>query len=301
MSQKLTQRDWAFIGIALLLAVVIAAPYWYPLFVPKVVPPPKYTTGLTVKFRIYDATAKAVITENVQVEFYTLGTNPYQRTFTISPIMTATYDSTAKVWTTSLDAGSYVIFIKDIAPSKTKYPVKTTVTVTGTDSETREVWLNPNQINMYQRASSTVKYEVDAWTGSAWVGNATTAGKINITTYDKWRITYTFDISDTDEIIASGRYYWTKITGLIPTSAYLDGSEVTVYEDTDITDDGLTGYYITFPQYGADQRHTIMIYFEDAGASTGTLKLTQYELYECHRTALRWWTDAFQNISVISA
>ena len=300
MSEKLTQRDWVFIGIALLAVAILAYPYWSPLVIPPAPVTYKYTTGLTVKFRLYDATTKSSITTNVQVEFYGIGENPYARTFTTTPTSTATYDSADKVWTTVLDAGSYIMLIKDTSGSKTSYPVKTTVTVHGTNSEDREVWLEPVQISMYQRASTTIKYEVDAWneTASAWDGNSTTGGLIDYGDYDRWRITYTIDVADTDKIVKNGRFYWTKISGLVPSEAYLDGSGVSVYEDDDITDDGLTGYYIEFPQFGAGERHTVTIYFEDAGATAGTLKLTQYELYECHRTALRWWTDTYQDITV---
>jgi len=290
--------------IAAILVLVLTAQYWYPLVV---TPPPKeykYKTGLTVKFKVYDASAKAIVTASILPEFYTAGADPFARVFTTTAKATGVYDATNGYWSAPLDAGTYVLLIKDTNASKTKYPELSTVTVTGTDEEKREVWLNPSQINMYQRATAPITpYEVKGWnaTTEAWDSNTTTVGKIDISDYDKWCISYTVTLSDTDKIIKAGRYYWTKVTGLVITQAYIDGAEASVIEDAESTDDGLTGFYIAFSQYRAGEIHRIDIYVEDVtGWSSGNWVLKQYEYYACVRTGttLRWWTDATKTITV---
>jgi len=292
------------ICIALFLALTFQ--YWYPLLVPPEKAPVvyKYTTGLTVKFKIYDASNKSILTTNVLPEFHLAGADPFARIFTTTAKATGVYDATEGAWTAPLDAGTYVLLVKDTASTKTKYPEKITVTVTGTDEEDREVWLDPSQVNMYQRSTAPfTKYEVFGWneTTTAWDSNTTTVGKIDISNYDKWRVSYEVTLSDTDEIIKAGRYYWTKVTGLTITEGYLDGTLTTVYEDTESGDDGLTGWYISFNELKAGEVHRIDIYVDDVGGwSSGNFILKQYEYYACVRsgTALRWWTDNTQTITV---
>jgi len=261
----------------------------------------KYTTGLTVKFKVYDVAGKALLTSNILPEFYAVGDNPFQRTFTKSAVAVGAYETTPAYWSVPLDAGTYVLVIKDTtSPTKTKYPTKMTVTVSGTNDEDKDVWLTPSIINMDTRATSTIATPtIKAYNDTSGAYDIT-ASTINITTYDKWRISYEISVSDTDKVVIAGRYYWTKISGLVITTSYLDGSEVAISDDTEAADDGLTGYFMTFNNHKAGELHRIDIYVEDVGASTGTFQLKQYEYYACLRsgTTYRWWTDQTSSITV---
>jgi hypothetical protein len=299
--EKITRRDWAFIIIGILAIVAISYPYWSPYIITPPTVPLKYTTGLTVKFKVYDVAGTTLLETAILPEFYAVGDNPFARTFTKTALAVAAFDSNGKFWSVPLDAGTYTLLIKDTtSPTKTKYPVKATVTVTGTNSEDKEVWLTPSIINMDTRATSTIATPaIKAFNATSGAYDITVS-TINYTRYDKWRISYEITISDTNKKVEGGRYYWTKISGLIITQGYLDGSEVSILEDTEAADDGQVGYYITFSDYKAGELHRIDIYVEDVGASAGTFKLTQFEYYECVRsgTTLRWWTDAYKNITV---
>jgi len=297
---KVSKTTLAVIALILLLIGVFYYQYYYAA---PPAAPPKYTTGLTVKFKIYDAATYALITSNVAPTFYSTGVDPLgTRTFTTKPVAVAAYDSTLGAWSVPLDAGSYVILIKDTAGSKTLYAETYTVTVSGTDSEDKEVWLEPSTLNVYSRATLTIASSILAYNDTSGAYDISVSN-INITAYTKWIVTYSFTISDSDtsKIIKAGRLYLTKITGLTPTSASLDGATAAVNEDTDASDDGMTGYYIPFDtDWEVGEIHRLDIYFEAAGASTGTLTLKAFEYYECLNTNLRWWSDQTSTISVVS-
>jgi hypothetical protein len=126
---------------------------------------------------------------------------------------------------------------------------------------------------------------------------------MNITAYSKWFVTYTMTISDsgTSKVIKAGRLYLTKITGLTPTSASVDGTVASIGEDTDASDDGQTGYFIELSEMEVGEVHRVDIYWEASGASTGTLTAKVFEYYDCLRTTLRWWTDCSIDIDVVKA
>jgi hypothetical protein len=296
---KISVKHLAVIVILALVVGAIVLQTWYAA------PPPvekfKYSKGLTVKFKIYNPTVYALETTNVLVEFYPSGTNPFTRTFTTKPIATASYDTTNAYWFVPLDAGSYVMLIKDTATTKSFYPQTYSVTVPGTNSEDMEVWLNPSQVNVYDRAAISLSKSILAYnsTSGAYDISVTT---MNITKYDKWFVTYTMTISDseTSKIIKAGRLYLTKITGLTPISASVDGVVASIGEDTDASDDGQTGYYLELSEMEVGEVHRVDVYWEDTGASAGTLTAKVFEYYECVRTALRWWTDKTISISVVT-
>jgi len=302
MAEKKVEISPTTIAIILLIIALLGIFILRPYIVPPVYVP-KYTKGLTAKFSIYDVTTYTEITANVGVEFYPAGTDPLgTRTFVTKPIMTASYSATLGAWKAALDAGTYVILIKDTRAAAVLYPQKYTVTVEGTDSEDKEVWLNPSQLNVYSRAGQDLSKDIKAYNETSGAYDISVA-TINITTYDKWLTTYTITIkdSDTTKIIKAGRLYLTKIPNLIPTSASLDGATVTVVEDTEAADDGKTGYYI---EYTADwevgEIHRLDIYWEDQGASTGSLVMENFEFYACLNTKLRWWTAKTIAITVES-
>jgi len=284
------------IAIALLLIAVLGIIYWQAIYVPPTAKP-KYTTGLTVKFKIYNPAIYSLETTNVLVEFYPSGTNPFTRTFTTKPIATASYDTTNAYWSVPLDAGSYVVLIKDAASSPSFYPQTYSVTVPGTNSEDKEVWLNPSQLNVYDRATITLAKSILAYNSTSGAYSISVS-TMNITAYSKWFVTYTMTVSDhdTSKVIKAGRLYLTKISGLTPVSASVDGAVASIGEDTDASDDGLTGYYLELSEMQVGEVHRVDIYWEASGASTGALTAKVFEYYDCLRTALRWWTD--QSISI---
>lgn len=292
------------LAVILILALVLGVIVWQVYYA---APPPavkyKYTTGLTVKFKVYNPTIYSLETANVQIEFYASGTNPFQRTFTTKPLATASYDSTNAYWFVPLDAGTYVVLIRDIASSKSFYPEMYTVTVPGTNSEDKEVWLNPSQLNVYDRATITLASAIKAYNTTSGAYDIAVS-TINVAAYDKWLVTYTITVSNADysKIVKGGRIYLTKITGLTPTSASLDGVVTSIGDDVDAADDGMTGYYIPFSEMTVGEIHRVDVYFEDNGASTGTLTMTLFEYYDCLRsgTTLRWWTTKTIAISVVS-
>lgn len=306
MSKPITiSRRTAYYIAAIVLAAIIGGIIVWQVYYAK--PPTvkvKYTTGLTVKFKVYNAATYTVKTSSVVAEFYSSGVDPLgTRTFTTKPLAVASYDSVLAAWTVPLDAGTYVALVRDSASSKTFYPEKYTVTVTGTDNEDKETWLNPSQLNVFSRATETLSKAILSYnvtSGSYSISNST----MNITAYDKWAVTYTLSISDAgnSSIIKTGRFYMTKITGLSPTTASVDGTVVSVNDDTEASDDGRTGYYVEFPEMTVGEIHRIDVYWEDIGASTGTLTGQAFEYYECLRsgTVLRWWTDQSTSITVES-
>lgn len=282
------------VAVIVILAIVLGLIVWQVYYAAPPKPTAyKYTTGLTVKFKVYDAGVFSLVTSDATISFYSAGVDPLgSRTFTTKPVATASYDSVLAAWTVPLDAGSYVAFVQEGA-TKAWYPESYTVTVYGTDNEDREVWLNPSQLNVYTRATPTLAKALKAYNDTSGAYDITVT-TINYTLYDKWFVTYSVTVSDanTASIIKAGRLYLTKVTGLDPTTASVDGVVVAVNDDTDASDDGLTGYYVEFSAMEVGEVHRVDIYFEDTGASAGTMTAKLWEYYACMRTGtvIRWWT-----------
>lgn len=303
---ELSTRDWIVLLVGIGLILALTADIWMPVFIPPTPKPEvyKYTTGLTVKFKIYDTATMSLITGNVIPEFWKLGTDPFSYNFIGQPVATAVYSTALSAWTAPLDAGSYVLTIRDIAGVKALYPVKVTVTVSGTNNEDLEVWLNPVQINMNRRAtirdatSATPCYPYDT------TGIYTPVASMN-TTLDEskhqtgyWFIEYAFDVSNTNELVKAGRLYFSKITNFAIEKVIVDGVQCAVYEDIDPTDDGLTGYYVPFNDWQTGRHHVTVYVHAFSQISTTTFRLTIIDYYECHRTDLRWWTPVYKDLTV---
>jgi len=292
----------------LILAIILAGLFYFIPYAlqqvspqaPKITPPPKYSTGLISYFQIYDKTGATFVTSDVSPEFYSAGDNPFAYTFTASPISVGAYDSVKGAWKTVLDAGSYKLLVKDVASTPTKYPELVTVNAPATDSEDREVSLDPYMINLVQRAGVSIATTIKAYNSTSGAYDISVTN-INITTYDQWLTTFEFTISGTNKVIKAGRLYITKITGLVPEKAFLDGKQVAIVEDTDASDDGMTGYYVVFnTAWNGGEIHRLDVYWKDIGASTGTLTLTLFDFYKCLNPDLRWWTSETASISVVS-
>ena len=91
----------AVIGLVIVVLGIIA---WVALTPTYYVAPPKYTTGLTVKFKVYDtATYTLLDTGDVSPEFYPAGTTPLSvRTFTTKPTAVGAYYTVGGYWTVPL-------------------------------------------------------------------------------------------------------------------------------------------------------------------------------------------------------
>jgi hypothetical protein len=302
MAAKEYRIKGSHIVIAVLLIAIVGIFAWQYYYVVPV-KPLKYTTGLTVKFKIYDTATYALLdTGDVSPEFYSAGVDPIGvRTFTTKPVAVGAYFSTGGYWTVPLDAGSYTVLIKK--GTTITLPEKYSVTVSGTDSEDKEVWLNPSTLNVYEKATVTITKTYIAYNATAGTYSISVAS-INTTKYDKWLVTLTFSVSGTDKIVKAGRIYQTKISGLVPEEYSLDGAvKTTVLEDTEASDDGMTGYYNEFAEWTGGEMHRLDLYFNDYGVTgiSGTITVKLFQYYACKNTVLRThWTDETTTLTVVA-
>ena len=307
---KMSAETWykkELLGTLIIAILFMAFIFYLPTIVQyfrpaRVVPPTYlYTEDLTVGFKIMDDSTSSLITSDVSPKFFAVGTNPFAYAFVGTPIGAATYDSTEAEWIAILDAGSYVLLVTDEAASKTKYPVMQSVTVPGTNDTDMAVKLNPYMIHMVERATPSISTAIYAYNVSsgAYDIDQTSVG-VNVTAYSKWLVEARITVAGLNKIIKAGRIYLTQYTGIAVATAYVDGAEVSVYLDSDSSDDGMIGYYISFPDWTAGVHH-VQIYLQKTGSpSAGTITLTLFEYYVCLRTDLRWWTDQTASISVVT-
>ncbi len=310
MSEKISRRDWLYAGLIIIAIAALTAGYWYPLIV---LPPPvvyDYMTDLTVKFKVYDVAGTALVTANVLPEFWSSGVDPFERVFTGSPIGVGTYDTDLKTWSVALDAGSYVMTIKDThtAGSEVYYPVKKSVTVPGTNLETLEVWLRPDkQVSIDTRATLTdvtLTSPIYPYNTTGTYAAVASATGINTTEYlpDNqtmyWFVEYRFDVSDADEITKAGRIYCSDITDFIVEKIIVDGTEYVPILDTEAADDGLTGYYAPFSDWKPGIHHVTVYVHAVTAITEQTFTVKVIENYECYRVALRYWTLVSKGITV---
>ena len=286
-------------------AIIIAFIIYIPTIIQylAVAPPTveyKYTTDLTVRFKVMDDTTGSVLTANVQPAFYSAGVDPFAYTFTGSPLTVGAYDSASGEWLTVLDMGTYTLVVSDTATTKTKYPEKVMVSVPGTNEDDMKVPLNPYMIHMVERATPTITHSIYAYNETSGAYDISAAG-FDTGTYSKWMVEWRFSIAGLNKVIKSGRIYLTDYTGLTVTTAYLDGVQTSVYLDDDASDDGMSGYYIVFPDWQAGT-HYLTVYFQKTGSpSAGTYTLTLFEYYDCLLSTLRWWTDQTDTFSVTTS
>jgi hypothetical protein len=293
-------------SMVIVLLVAVALFYGIPYLQQQmaVYPPPGaaaylYTTDLTVDFKVMDDSTASLVAADVKPLFFSAGTNPFAYTFVGSPLAAATYDSTKGLWTTILSMGSYVVLVTDAAAAPTKYPIKVSVSVPGTNDTKMEVMLSPSMLHMVERATPTITNTIYAY-NSATGAYDISVTNINVTAYSKWQVDYRFTIAGVGKAIKGGRMYLTSYTGLTIAGAALDGTAVSVYSDTDSSDDGQVGNYIIFPDW-ASGTHYLTIYIAKTGSPTGgTYTLKLFEYYDCLQPALRWWTDVTSSISVVT-
>jgi len=290
--------------IAILVAALIfyGIPYIQQLMVvPEEKLPYLYTEDLTVGFKVMDDTSSSLLTSDISPKFYVAGTNPFDYVFTESALSVGTYDSQEGEWVAVLDAGSYVLLVTDEAATKTKYPVKVTVTVPGTNDEDMEVKLNPYMVHMIQRATPSISTSIYAYneTSGAYDIDESSTG-VNVTAYSKWLVEARISVAGLNKKILAGRIYITQYTGISAAKAYVDGIQVGVYLDDDSSDDGMSGYYLEFPDWQAGT-HLVQIYLQKTGSpSAGTITLTLFEYYDCLCSDLRFWQPETASISVVT-
>jgi hypothetical protein len=246
-----------------------------------------------------DSTA-SLLASNIKPLFFSAGTNPFAYNFLGSALSAATYDSDKGLWTTVLSMGSYVVLVTDTAAAPTKYPIKVSVSVPGTNDTKMEVMLSPSMLHMVERATPSITSTIYAYNSTSGAYDISITGNMNVTAYSKWQVDYRFTIAGVGKAIKGGRIYLTSYTGLTIAGAALDGTAVSVYSDTDSSDDGLIGNYIIFPDW-ASGTHYLTIYIAKTGSPTGgTYTLTLFEYYECLQPALRWWTDKTSSITIVT-
>ena len=298
--------DKRLLGSLLIAIFVVAFIIYLPAIVQylqpaKVAPAPtyKYTEGLSVQFRILDETSSSLITSDVLPQFYAPGTNPFAYVSVGSPVSVGSYDSTEGEWIAVLDAGTYVLLVTDQAASKTKYPVMLTVTVPGTNDTDMEVKLQPYLVRMVQRATPSISTTIYAYNETSGAYDIS-ASNVNVTQYSKWLVEARVTVAGLNKAIKAGRIYLTQYTGLTITQAYVDGVQTGVYLDDDSSDDGMTGYYISFPDWMAGTHH-VQIYLQKTGSpSSGTITLTLFEYYTCLNPSLRFWQPETASINVVT-
>ena len=283
----------------------------------------KYTTGLRAKLTIINGTSGSALTSGVTVSVYEAGEDPFAYNFKGSPVFTATYDSSEGAWVIGgIDAGTYVLVIADASATAAMHPVKATVTISGTDNEDREVWVEPSSFTIYNIATVTVvDYDIANLTSSegavdtvhcTYDGsnegiNGTDSGAYGQGDY--WRITYDIAVSPAvtqdERLLAPIRIYWTDLSTIFSFDKVLiDGTEYTIQEDDDATDDGYSGLFVEIPatDWLSSSSHTIQLYLtqissEGKDATGHTLTMTIAGQFSCLNTNLRTWSDVTQSIS----
>ena len=288
--------------IATVILVVITYPYWSPFFIEAPPTAYKYSTGLTAKFKVMDDTSSALVTANLKAEIFPatiLETDVYSKTFITKALTVASYDSGLGAWTCSVDAGSYNVLVTDTQTTKTRYLTFDTITVGGTDNEDKETWAEPSTLHILQRATETISKDIKAYNATSFAYDIT-ASTINATTYNKWRVVFTFTPAGEYKYLKAGKVFVSEITGLTPVSASVDGATASVMSDKDASDDSLVGYYVEYADdWEGGSVHTVTVFFEQTGTVTaGTMTLTHADSYEVFRTALKWWTYYTTTVTV---
>ena len=321
-----TWIDKKLFATIVLAALVILAAYYFINYLPTLyaVPTPvtyAYTTGLRAKLTIINGTSGSVITSGVTVSVYDATADPFSYKFTGSPLYTATYDSAEGAWVIGgIDAGTYVLLIQDSSSPATVAPLKTTITITGTNNDDREVWVDPASFTIYNIATITV-VDFDVANLTASLGavdtvhctydgsnegiNGTDSGPYGQGDY--WRITYDISVSagvtQTEKLQAPIRIYFTDLTDVFSFDAvYIDGTKYTLTDDDDATDDGYSGLYVELSSdWLSSSSHTIQLYLTQVSSegkdSTGhTLTMTIAGQFDCLNPNLRTWSDTTQSV-----
>jgi len=319
--------DKKILGSGILLALIIVSlfygiPYLSSLYVAPTAVTYTYTTGLRAKLQIVNGTSGSALTSGVVVNIYSSTQDPFEYKFTGSPVFTATYDSAEGAWVIGgIDAGTYVLVISDSSATATVAPLKSTITITGTNDDDREVWVDPASFTIYNIATVTVvDFDVANLTSS--IGavdtvhctydgthegiNGTDSGQYGQGDY--WRITYDISVSagvtQTEKLTAPIRIYFTDLTEVFSfDKLYIDGTAYTLSDDDDATDDGYSGLFVELSDtdWLSSSSHTIQLYLsqvssEGSDATGHTLTMTIAGQFDCLNTNLRTWSDVTQAV-----
>ena len=296
-------RTQAILAALIILVVVSGVYFGYQLLQQMALLTAKeeYSENLNVYFRIINGTSGQAITSGVTAKLYSADANPMARQAAQrgDPIATATYDSTVGAWSIGgIDAGSYKLLVYY---GSNTYPTLVDVTVNPTTDPDRETWLKPGTIYLYARASITITSSIEAYneTTNSW----TSVSNMNVTSYDKWRVTYTIKISGVDDTIIQApiRFYFTEIDELSITSCKLDGAEKALELDEETASDGIKGYYFEVTEnMEPGDIHTVVLVIEETGTITSstTFTFTFADYYTCQYTTLKFWSYSTSSITV---
>lgn len=301
--RAVARETWILLIFMVLIAGILSYPYWSAYVVG--VPPAKYSTGLTAKFKVFDKSGKALLTDTSTgtpvTEIYALGTDPFPYLFTGKPDTVAVYDTTYGYWSASLDENGYTVLIYDSASgSEVRYPAVSDFTVPATDDPDKETWCVPSTFNAWQRATiSVTNSSILAYHEAGQIYNIT-AATINCSAYNKWRVEYRIIVDGRDKLCMAGKLYWSEITNLMVTKVLVDGVEVGVSVDRDASTDRLTGYCAAFGDWEGGEIHHVIAFFDDGGASVsaGTETLQIADGYAIQNIDLKWWTYSSVGVTV---
>ncbi len=295
-------RTQAILAALIILVVVFGVYFGYQILHQMALMTAKevYEENLTVYFRIVNETSGQTITSGVTAKLYPADANPMARLSSErgTHIATATYSSSAGAWVFGgIDAGDYKLLVYY---GENTYPTLLDVTVPSTTDTDRETWLDPSTISLYARATITVTSSVEAYDEST--NSWTSVSDINVTSYDKWRVTYTIKVSGVDNTIIKApiRLYFTELDELTITSCKFDGAEKSLTLDDEVASDGLRGYYFEIKSdMEPGDIHTVVVVIEETGTLTSstTFTFTVADYYPCQYTALKFWSYATSSIT----
>ena len=302
---------------ALLIGLLLFGVWYYVVIYPQQIGPApepiKYKEDIVMTFKVRDDTAGSLLTSDLSVDIFETGVNPMGYTFVGYPLTSATYDTTRAAWYALIDITEpdgiqdFLILVADAKASKTLYPVLERVTVKGfTESEYKDAMYHWGElrrdvgtIHMVERASISVSTAIKAYDEST--GSYVSVSNINITAYSKWWVVFEFNVAGLKKVIKAGRFYLPNYDGLTYSLAYVDGKQAPIYYDDNSADDGMTGYYIQFPDWDGGKFHRIEVIIEKTGTpSTGTITATLFEYYACLRIDLRHWEDLQASLEVVA-
>lgn len=293
--------------LIVLIAIVVGIVVYETLLVIPAVPA-KYTTGLTVGMHVVDATTGTPFSSGITLQEYTVGSNPfaYLSTLTYSKIGFYTTDTIlGSFWAlTGMSVGSYQVITYQPS-AQTCYPASIPISVAGTNNVNLEVWATPNEIDMPERATTTITVSGYAYNATAQTYSIPLTGtplSLNTTRYTKFWLTYTITVTGVNKQVEAGRMYLTNIAGITPTSYSLDGSTATSLGlQTDSSVNGQLGYYIPFASPflgGSVHRLDVYISAPSPISATTSMVLKQFEDSACPNTYFRWWLDVTSTVSL---
>jgi hypothetical protein len=311
----------------LIIGVIVGGYFYYLSVAP--IPPVKYayTTGETAEFVLINGTSLQAITSTtgITVQVFNPTDTPLAYLSTVTPeYPNAMYSSTASAWQIlGLSAGSYLLVV-----SGTKLqPTSVTVTLPGTNDNTKPVSVTPSAITVYVTptitnpqtliANYTASYPAGALSvgptaSTAWYYTTSTPGLNGTYTGNGkfaqgrwWSVTWYFSVSGSTSSPAKFPtpidIWFPTISTFSYTACFVDGVSCALTQVTTSTtaSGGYAGYYaVVSTPWSSGQSHTVTLYITDTNpASTiqptasGSLTCTIAGNFGVLNTVYRTWTD----------